>query len=143
MSKRLTASDIAFGIALEAAQAIETTHAMIRDAEVAALAKHTAAKHTACRNCQAALENFLIEFPDGSTQAVEEKHRDIWEACPACRAEHVEVLNSQICSHGNPGNCDECLDEWTDANAPEAEYSELDAHAFNGDDETWQQGRDA
>ena len=143
MSKRLTTSDIAFGIALEAAQAIETTHAMIRDAEVAALAKHTAAKHTQCRNCQAALENFLIEFPDCTDDAISEKHTEFWEACPECRAEYVEVLNSQFCSHGNPGPCDECLDEWADANAPDAEYHELDAHAFNGDDEAWQQGRDA
>ena len=122
MSKRLTASDIAFGIALETSKAIETTQAMIRDAEVAALAKHTAAKHTSCRNCQAGLENFLIEFPDACSEAIDAKHRDVWEACPECRAEYVEVLNSETCGHGSPAHtCNDCLDEWAAENEPECD----------------------
>lgn len=115
-------SDIAFGIVLETTQAIETTHAMIRDAKLAAHAKHTASKHTNCRQCQAGLENFLIDFPDASDDIIEEQHRGIWETCPACRAEYVEVLNSQFCKHDNPAHtCTACLDEWADANAPECD----------------------
>ena len=140
MSK-LTTNEIAFAIVTETTRAMETARAMVRDAEVAAAAKRTAEKHTQCRNCQAALENLLIDFPDCSTEAIDEKHSEIWEACPACRAEYMQVLNSEFCTHGNPGHlCDECLDEWAEANAPEAEYHELDAHAFNGDDERWQNG---
>ena len=122
MSKRLTASDIAFGIVLETTKAIETTLAMIRDAEVAALAKHTASKHTQCRQCQAGLENFLIEFPYCSEEIIAEKHHEIWEACPRCREEYIEVLNSQYCHHDNPAHtCTNCLDEWAEANAPESD----------------------
>ena len=122
MSKRLTASDIAFGIVLETTKAIETTQAMIRDAKLAAHAKHTASKHTECRQCQAGLENFILEFPDACTEAIDEKHRDIWEACPTCRAEYVQILHAQRCKHGNIAEtCTDCLDEWADQNAPECD----------------------
>ena len=117
-----TTNDIAFAIAVETTQAVNTARAMIRDAEVAAAAKRTAQRHTGCRNCQAALENFLIEFPDASTEIIEEQHRDIWEACPTCRAEYVERLHAQRCKHGNTAEtCTDCLDEWADANAPECD----------------------
>lgn len=95
MSKRLTASDIAFAIAVETTQAIETSHRMIRDAELAAHAKHTAAKHTQCRNCQAGLENFLIEFPDGSEEIILSKVQELWETCGACKAEYAVHLARQ------------------------------------------------
>lgn len=122
MSKRLTANEIAFAIAVETADAMHTAQALVKDAEVAARAKLTAAQQTNCRNCQAALENFLIEFPYCQPEAIEEKHREVWEACPSCRAEYVEVLNSEYCKHGNPAHdCTECLDEWADANAPECD----------------------
>jgi hypothetical protein len=140
MSKRLTTSEFAFAIAVETTQAINTAQAMIRDAEVAALAKHTAEKHTQCRQCQAALENFLMEYPDCKPEAIDEKHREVWEACPACRSEYVEVLNSEYCEHGNPAHlCTDCRDAWADANAPEAHH-ELDIHCYNGDDTHWQNG---
>lgn len=122
MTKRLKASDIAFAIAVETSDAIATTQAIIRDVEVAARAKHTASQHTACRNCQAGLENFLIQFPDACDVAIDEKHRELWESCPTCRAEYVEVLNSQFCSHGNPAHlCETCLDAWAEQNAPECD----------------------
>ena len=95
MSKRLTASDIAFGIVVETTQAIETTHAMIRDAKLAAHAKHTASKHTDCRQCQAALENFLMEYPDCSDAAIEEEVHQNWETCGSCSAEYHKHLERQ------------------------------------------------
>lgn len=114
-------NEIAFAMADSTARAMETANAMIRDARVAAAAKRTAEHHTNCRNCQAGLENFLIQFPDCSAEAIEAKHQDIWEHCPRCRAEYVEVLKSQYCKHGNGSDCTECLDEWADANEPECD----------------------
>ena len=93
MSKRLTASEIAFGIALEVSQTIETTHAMIRDAELAAHAKHTAAKHTNCRQCQAGLENFILQFPDCSEEVINGQLQEVWETCGACREEYEAHLD--------------------------------------------------
>ena len=95
MSKRLTASDIAFGIAYETAKAIETTHAMIRDAKLAAHAKQTASKHTNCRQCQAALENFLMEYPDCSEEVISEKVTENWETCGSCSEEYQAHLDRQ------------------------------------------------
>ena len=118
---RKSTNDIAFELALETAKAIETSHAMIRDAKLAAHAKHTATKHTECRQCQAGLENFILEFPDCSVEAIEGKHQEIWEHCPSCRAEYIEVLEAQRCKHGNGSDCTECLDEWADQNAPESD----------------------
>lgn len=119
---RKSTNDIAFELALETAKAIETSHAMIRDAKLAAHAKHTASKHTECRQCQAGLENFIIEFPDCSEAAIDERHQEIWEGCPTCRAEYVEILNAQRCKHGNAAHrCTDCLDEWADQNAPESD----------------------
>lgn len=121
---RKPTNDIAFELALETARAIETSNAMIRDAKLAAHAKHTASKHTACRSCQAGLENFLLEFPDACDEAIDEKHREVWEACPTCRAEYVEILHAQRCKHGEVAQtCTDCLDEWADQNAPD-EYDE-------------------
>ena len=94
MSK-LTASDIAFGIVLETTKAIETTQAMIRDANLAAHAKHTASQHTNCRQCQAFLENFILKFPDASEDAILEKVRESWETCGACKAEYNAHLERQ------------------------------------------------
>lgn len=135
MSKqRLTTNEIAFAIAVETAEAMHTAQVLVKDAEIAARAKLTAAQHTNCRNCQAGLENFLIEFPYCREEAIEEKHREVWEACPSCRAEYVEFLDKSM------NDCQESLDAWADEHAPEAEYSELDGHCFNGDDLRWQNG---
>lgn len=135
MSKRLTTNEIAFAIAVETAQAMQTAQAMVKDAELAARAKQTAEQQTQCRNCQAALENFILDYPDARAEAIDETHRDIWENCPACRAEYVKVLDAQF------DDCQDTLDEWADANAPETdEYNALDVHCFNGDDDRWQNG---
>lgn len=90
-----TTNDTAFAIAIETTTAIETAHAMIRDAQLAAHAKHTAAKHTQCRHCQAALENFLIEFPDCSEDAIGEELINAWESCGSCSAEYNAHLDRQ------------------------------------------------
>ena len=122
MSNNLTA-DNAFKIALETSRTyIKISHEMIRDANRAAHAKVTAAKQTNCRACQAALENFLLEYPDCSDDAISEQHHIIWEVCPNCHAEVVEVMNSWKCEHGNAAHhCVECLDAWADENAPECD----------------------
>ena len=94
MSK-LTTNDIAFAIVTETTRAMETARAMVRDAEVAAKAKTTAQRHTNCRFCQAEIENFLIQFPDASDEAVEECLRESWETCGACSAEYLAHLERQ------------------------------------------------
>ena len=112
-------NDFAFAIVSSTAKAIETARAMVRDAEVAAHAKHTAQLHTNCRACQAGLENFLIEFPDASDNAVQCETVNLWETCGACSAEYHAHLERQ---------------------AETSTYCELDGHAFNGDDLHWQNG---
>ena len=64
-------NDFAFAIVTETAKAVETARAMVRDAEVAATAKRKAQLHTDCQACQAGLENFLIQFPDASDDAIQ------------------------------------------------------------------------
>ena len=121
MSKqRLTTNEIAFAIAVETAEAMHTAQVLVKDAEVAARAKLTAAQHTNCRNCKAGLENFLIEFPYCREEAIDEKHREVWENCPSCRAEYAEVLDAQM------NDCQQSLDEWADENAPDDEYNTVD-----------------
>ena len=94
MSK-LTTNDIAFALVIETARAIETANAMVRDAEVAAKAKLEAERQTNCRYCQAEIENFLIQFPDASDEAVEECLRGSWETCGACSEEYLAHLERQ------------------------------------------------
>lgn len=117
MSK-LTTNDFAFAIVTETANAAHTARAMVRDAEIAAAAKHTAQQHTNCRCCQAGLENFLIDFPDASSEIVLEKVQELWETCADCKAEY---------------------DAWADE-AEEEHRSPLEGHAHNGDDLRWQNG---
>ena len=94
-----TTNDIAFAIAVETTQAVNTAKAMIRDAEVAAAAKRTAEKHTHCRACQAELENFLIDFPDASEDATLCQLQDAWETCGTCKAEYQAWIDSQAERH--------------------------------------------
>ena len=116
--KKLT-NDFAFAIVTETSRAVETARAMIRDAEVAASAKRTAQLHTNCRACQAGLENFLIEFPDASDDAVQSETEHLWETCGECSEEYHAHLDRQ---------------------AEASNYRDLDGHAFNGDDLRWQNG---
>lgn len=111
-------NDYAFALVTEAARASHIARQMVIDAEIAAAAKHTAQQHTNCRKCQAGLENFLIEFPDASSEIVFEKVQELWETCPDCIAEY---------------------DAWADAAAEEHRYP-LEVHAHNGDDLRWQNG---
>ena len=90
-----TTNDIAFAIAVEATEAVNTAHAMIRDAKLAAHAKRTAEKHTECRQCQAALENFILEFPDCSEEVITSQLQDAWETCGACSEEYHAHLDRQ------------------------------------------------
>ena len=90
-----TTNDIAFAIAVETTQAVNTAQAMIRDANLAAHAKHTAEKHTECRNCQAGLENFLIEFPDCSEEVITGQVQELWQTCGACSEEYQAHLDQQ------------------------------------------------
>ena len=113
-------NDFAFAIVTETAKAVETARAMVRDAEVAATAKRKAQLHTDCQACQAGLENFLIEFPDASDDAIQAETENLWETCGACSEEYHAHLERQ-------------------AEASET-YCELDGHAFNGDDLRWQNG---
>ena len=92
MSKRLTTNEIAFAIAVETTEAIHTAQALVKDAEIAARAKHTAAQHTNCRNCQAALENFLIEFPYCRAEAIEEKHQGSLGSLPELPSRVCRIL---------------------------------------------------
>ena len=116
-------NDFAFEIVTETAKAVETARAMVRDAEVAATAKRKAQRHTNCRYCQAGLENFLIDFPDASDEAVQSETESLWETCGACTEEYHAHLEKEYQTH-----------------LESLEYSELDGHAFNGDDLRWQKG---
>ena len=88
-------NDFAFAIVTETAKAVETARAMVRDAEVAATAKRKAQLHTDCQACQAGLENFLIEFPDASDDAIQSETENLWETCGACSEEYHAHLERQ------------------------------------------------
>ena len=90
-----TTNDIAFAIAVETTQAVNTARAMIRDANLAAHAKRTAEKHTDCRQCQAGLENFILEFPDCSEEIILSQVQELWETCGACSEEYHAHLERQ------------------------------------------------
>ena len=92
---RKSTNDIAFAIVMETTQAVNTARAMIRDANLAAHAKRMAEKHTQCRNCQAGLENFLIDFPDCSEEIILSQVQELWETCGACSQEYQAHLDRQ------------------------------------------------
>ena len=121
MSNWKETNDIAKAIVTENADAIETAHAMIADAENAARARMLASEYTECRNCQAGMENFIIANPDADGETLVLKHQEIWETCPICIEEYT------------------AWSEWADRNAPEP-HDELDLHCHNGDDHRWQNG---
>ena len=75
--KMRNVNDIAFAIVTETNRAVAISKALVRDAEIAATAKVRALDFTNCRNCQAGIENFLIEYPDCSDAAVQSYLEDV------------------------------------------------------------------
>ena len=89
-------NDIAFAIVTETTSAIATARALVRDAEIAATAKVRAVGFTNCRGCQALLENFMIEYPDASDDAVQSYLEDVvFLDCIPCTDEYNAHLDAQ------------------------------------------------
>ena len=89
-------NDIAFAIATETTQAVNMARALVRDAEIAATAKVRAVKFTQCRGCQALLENFMIEYPDCSDDAVQSYLEDVvFLDCTPCTTEYNDWIDAQ------------------------------------------------
>ena len=89
-------NDIAFAIVTETTEAVNTAMAMIRETEIAASAKIRAVGFTNCRGCQAGLENFLIEYPDCSDDAVQSFLEDVvFLACQPCTQEFNAWIDAQ------------------------------------------------
>ena len=93
---RKSVNDIAFAIVTETAQAISMARALVRDAEIAATAKVRAVGFTNCRGCQAGIENFMIEYPDCSDEAVQSYLEDVvFMDCTPCTSEYNAILDAQ------------------------------------------------
>ena len=100
---------------------IVTAQKLVGDAENQARAEIRASEFTNCKACQSGLVPFLKDTPHADHEAINAVVRTLWETCPACISEYTDYVNSIKCEHGieNWENCDECLDAWADANAPE------------------------
>ena len=104
---RKSTNDVAFLIATETANAIALAKALVRDAEIAATAKARAVKFSNCRACQAALENFMIEYPDISDDAVQSYFEDVvFVDCTPCTDEYNAHLDAQYEAHLESLNVD-------------------------------------
>ena len=89
-------NDVAFALAMEATNAVNLAKALVRDAEIAATAKVRAIGFTQCRGCQALLENFMIEYPDCSDDAVQSYLEDVvFLDCIPCTTEYNAHLDAQ------------------------------------------------
>ena len=97
---RKSVNDIAFAIVTETTQAVNMARALVRDAEIAATAKVRAVGFTQCRGCQALLENFMIEYPDCSDDAVQSYLEDVvFLDCTPCTTEYNAMLDAQYQTH--------------------------------------------
>ena len=98
--KMRNVNDIAFAIVTETHQAVNLARALVRDAEIAATAKVRALDFTNCRNCQAGIENFLIEYPDCSDAAVQSYLEDVvFLACHPCTSDFNAWIDAQYQEH--------------------------------------------
>jgi len=91
------------------------------EANEQARAEMRAAEFTNCPACQNGLVLFLKDTPHANNAAIQAVTETLWEKCPTCIAEYTEYLDSIKCEHGieNWENCEQCLDAWADACAPE------------------------
>ena len=97
---RNSTNDIAFAIVTETNRAVNLAQALVRDAEIAATAKVRAVKFTNCRGCQAGIENFMIEYPDCSDDAVQSFLEDVvFLACQPCTEEFNAWIDAQYQEH--------------------------------------------
>ena len=95
--KMRNVNDIAFAIVTETNRAVAISKALVRDAEIAATAKVRALDFTNCRNCQAGIENFLIEYPDCSDAAVQSYLEDVvFLDCTPCTTEYNAMLDARF-----------------------------------------------
>ena len=98
--KMRNVNDIAFAIVTETNRAVAISKALVRDAEIAATAKVRALDFTNCRNCQAGIENFLIEYPDCSDAAVQSYLEDVvFLACHPCTSDFNAWIDAQYQEH--------------------------------------------
>ena len=97
---RKSVNDIAFAIVTETTQAVNLARALVRDAEIAATAKVRAVGFTNCRGCQALLENFMIEYPDCSDDAVQSYLEDVvFLDCTPCTSDFNAWIDAQYQTH--------------------------------------------
>ena len=97
---RKSVNDIAFAIVTETTQAVNMARALVRDAEIAATAKVRAVGFTNCRGCQAGLENFMIEYPDCSDNAVQSYLEDVvFLDCTPCTSDYNAWIDAQYQEH--------------------------------------------
>lgn len=94
---------------------------VIGDADRQARAERRAAEFTNCKACQSGIVLFIKDTPHADDTAIQAVVETLWETCPTCIAEYQEYTDSITCEHGYTelDNCEECLDAWADANAPE------------------------
>ena len=94
---------------------------LVGEADRQARAEMRAAEFTNCPACQSGLVPFLKDTPHADNDAINAVVKTLWENCPTCIAEYTEYSENIPCEHGvqNWENCEECLDAWADACAPE------------------------
>ena len=108
---------------LQTIDAINSGLGIIADAQHQARCEMRAAEYTNCKACQAALVLFIKDTPDADNDTLQSVTETLWQTCPPCSDEYAAYLDSITCKHGvqNWENCDACLDEWANANAPECD----------------------
>ena len=102
-------------------QGIVTAQSLVGEADRQARAEMRAAEFTHCPACQSGLVLFLNDTPHADHEAIQAVTETLWEQCPTCIAEYTEYSENIPCEHGirNWENCDQCLEAWAEANAPE------------------------
>ena len=100
-------SDIAAGMAAEVEAVVESE------------------RHTHCPNCQAGMVSWRLANPIASETDAADALRDIWEACPSCRAEYQAYCDSIDPMLEDPdAEIDRMYAEWCETHGSAAEAEE-------------------
>lgn len=95
MSNWNTINDIAKAIVVDTANAIETAHGMIAEAQAMATAKVEAKRYSNCVSCQLLMENFLLAYPTATQRGKDEYFSEVvFETCTPCQDEYNAYLDS-------------------------------------------------
>jgi len=107
---------------LQTIEAINSGLSMIAAAEQQARNEMRAKRFTSCLSCQSGLVVFLNDTPHADDETTQAVNATLWETCQTCQAEYAAHLAKDTCRHGVRNsfeNCETCLNEWADANAPD------------------------